>query len=199
MNGKPPDAHWRQRMPITFRKLEPKDGIGISEMSSLATGIVREHYDPIIGKAQNDYMLELFHSVDGIRRQLENGSHYFFVQAAGRNIGFLAFFPKGNRLYLSKLYLLKTERGKGYSRLMVDFVMSKAREASLNAVELNVNKNNDSIRIYERLGFKVIRSEKNDIGSGYFMDDYVYAMKTDEWRRSSSLPEIPIAPRIEIH
>ncbi len=171
---------------LAFEQLVSDDKDGIVAMSRLATGIVREHYDPILGKAQNDYMLEKFQSADAIGHQLESGYQYYFVRSAGRDIGFLAFYPRGEALYLSKLYLLKEERGKGYSRLMVDFVVGKAREASLGSIELNVNKYNDAIRAYESLGFKRVRAEKNDIGSGYFMDDYVYALNVADWQSPNS-------------
>ena len=167
---------------LAFERLAPDDKDGILAMSRLATGIVREHYDPILGKAQNDYMLEKFQSADAIGHQLEIGYRYYFVRMEGRDVGFLAFYPRGEAMYLSKLYLLKEERGKGYSRLMVDFVVGQARNASLGSIELNVNKYNDAILAYERLGFKRVRSEKNDIGSGYFMDDYVYALNVDDWQ-----------------
>ena len=39
---------------------------------------------------------------------------------------------------------------------------------------LNVNKDNSAVKVYERLGFVRIREEKNDIGQGFFMDDFVY-------------------------
>ena len=80
-------------------------------------------------------------------------------------------------MYLSKLYLYKEERGKGYSRQMLDFVIRNARDIGLTFIELNVNRNNSAIYAYEKLGFKVIRTEKNDIGSGFFMDDYVYGLQ----------------------
>lgn len=171
---------------ITFERLKPDDRDGVAALSRLATEILREHYDPIIGKEQNDYMLAKFQSEDAIGRQLESGYQYYFVLSGGRPIGFLAFYPRGEAMYLSKLYLLKDERGKGYSRLMVDFVVSKAKEASLGLVELNVNRKNDAILVYERLGFKVARTEKNDIGGGFFMDDYVYALDVAEWRSPAS-------------
>ena len=41
---------------MNFEQLMPYDENGIKEMSKMATAIVREHYDPIIGKEQNDYM-----------------------------------------------------------------------------------------------------------------------------------------------
>lgn len=40
---------------------------------------------------------------------------------------------------------------------------------------LNVNKDNSAVKVYERLGFVRIREEENDIGQGFFMDDFVYA------------------------
>ena len=179
------------RRQITFERLVLDDRDGILAMSRMATGILREHYDPILGKAQNDYMLEKFQSVDAVGHQLESGYQYYFVRAEERNIGFLAFYPRGEAMYLSKLYLLKDERGKGYSRQMIDFVVDKARAASLGSIELNVNKHNDAILAYESLGFQRVRAEKNDIGGGYFMDDYVYAVNVDDWQSPSPGRAVP--------
>lgn len=156
-----------------FEQLTLSDESKIQEMSAIATEILREHYDPIVGKTQNNYMLQKFQSVEGIRTQLKEGVQYYFVSENGKRAGFLAFYPEGDHLYLSKFYLYKSLRGKGYGRKMLDFVILKAKEAGLSAIELNVNKHNSAIQIYEKLGFKIIRSEKNDIGQGYYMDDYV--------------------------
>ena len=162
---------------MVFEYLKPEDEAGIVEMSAMATEIVREHFDPIIGRAQNDYMLQKFQTVGAIRGQLAHGYQYYFVLEAGHRVGFLAFYPKEDVMYLSKLYLYKTERGKGYSRRMVDFVAGKAREAGLAAIELNVNRDNSAVRAYEKLGFQMIRAEKNDIGEGFFMDDFVFRLE----------------------
>ncbi len=162
---------------MVFERLRLEDEEGIANMSAMATEIVREHFDPIIGKAQNDYMLQKFQTVGLIRNQLIHGYQYYFVSEDGRTVGFLAFYPKEDVMYLSKLYLYKTERGKGYSRQMVDFVAGKARNAGLPAIELNVNRDNSAVRAYEKLGFQMIRTEKNDIGEGFFMDDFVFRLE----------------------
>ena len=162
---------------MTFEALALSDDRQIREMSAMATEIVREHYDPILGKAQNDYMLEKFQSPHAIRSQLEHGYRYFFACEGGRRVGFLAFYPRGESMYLSKLYLYKTERRKGYARQMLDFVIQKARAAGRSSIELNVNRNNSAVHAYEKLGFKLVRAEKNDIGAGYYMDDYVYCLE----------------------
>ncbi len=156
-----------------FEQLQLSDESKIIEMSRMATEILREHYDPIVGKTQNDYMLAKFQSAESIRGQLEQGYQYYFVRENGKRVGFLAFYPKERYMYISKLYLYKAQRGKGYSRKMLDFVIQKSKEADLSAIQLNVNKYNSAVQIYEKLGFQIIRSEKNDIGQGYYMDDYV--------------------------
>lgn len=89
---------------------------------------------------------------------------------------FFAFYPKETAMYLSKFYLYKAERGKGYAHQMLDFVIDEARKYGLQAIELNVNKYNSACQDYERLGLKKICSEKNDIGNGFYMDDYVYRL-----------------------
>lgn len=155
-------------MQITAMKKEE-----IVTMSELATEIVREHFDKIIGKEQNDYMISLFQTPSAISSQLEKGYQYFFVSVDGENIGFLAFYQKENYLYLSKFYLKNDFRGRGYAHRMLDFTSDFARNRGLSRIELNVNRNNFAVDVYKKLGFEIIREEKNDIGNGFYMDDYV--------------------------
>ena len=162
---------------MIFEILLPGDKEEINEMSGMATAIVRDYYDPIIGKEQNDYMLKMFQTPEAIAEQLEHGYRYYFVRENGKNLGFVAFYPRENALYLSKLYLYKDERGKGYAREILEFLKTQARELGFNRIELNVNRNNDTRFIYEKLGFTVAWEEKNDIGNGFYMDDYVYAIE----------------------
>lgn len=162
---------------MDFVKLTSDDVNGIKEMSEMATAILREHYDPIIGKEQNDYMLKMFQSVEAVTEQLTHGYNYYFAKNEEQNAGFLAYYPREGALYLSKLYLYKDQRGKGFSRVMLEFLKEKAKELGLNRIELNVNRNNPSVQVYEKLGFTVAWTEKNDIGNGFYMDDYVYAIE----------------------
>ena len=57
---------------------------------------------------------------------------------------------------------------------MMEFVESETRKEGLQAVELNVNRFNSAVKVYEKLGFEIIREEKNEIGHGFIMDDYVF-------------------------
>ncbi len=163
---------------IKYERLNEGDAEDLEHMSRLASGIVREYYDPIVGEEQNTYMIDMFQSEHAIADQLAHGYAYFFVKTdEGEDAGFLAFYPKENEMYLSKLYLRREMRGKGFSHDMLRFVEEKAQECGLHAVSLNVNKRNVSTAVYEKLGFTRVAAEKNDIGNGYFMDDYVYRIE----------------------
>ena len=147
----------------------------IEPLSKLATSILREHYDPIIGKEQNDYMLEKFQSVKALTEQMEHGYIYYWVKYGGNNAGFMGFYPVENKLYLSKFYLAKEFRGKKLSRKMLEFLIDYSKKKGLKSIYLNVNTYNyNSIKIYEHLGFVKIGYEKKDIGKGYYMEGYVY-------------------------
>ncbi len=145
----------------------------VKELSQMASAIVKDYYDPIIGPEQNDYMIDKFHSPDGIVEQIQHGARYYIVRDTV-NVGFFSFYPKNGKMYLSKFYVYSTVRGKGYGRSIFEFVKSKVMAEGYSAIFLNVNKNNsNSIALYDHLEFKKVADEKNDIGRGYYMDDYV--------------------------
>ncbi|MDD6102844.1 MAG: GNAT family N-acetyltransferase [Clostridiales bacterium] len=149
----------------------------ICELSDFASEVVKDYYDPIIGPEQNDYMITLFQSVKGIREQLGMGEIYYLLTTDDdKKAGFVCFFQRNDEMYLNKFYLHNDYRGRGYGGLMLDLVKEHARKLGLNKITLNVNKNNPTVKIYEKMGFYVIREEKNPIGRGFYMDDYVYQL-----------------------
>jgi hypothetical protein len=103
---------------LSFIKVDGSDIKEIATLSGLATRIIKEHFDPIIGSEQNDYMIKKFQSVDAIIEQIEHGHNYYFICNSGKEIGFIAFYPRKMQMYLSKFYLDKKERGKGLSKKM---------------------------------------------------------------------------------
>lgn len=162
---------------MQFEKVLLQKPDDIAELSKLATIIIREHFDPLIGKEQNDYMLNMFQTVEAITKQIMQGYQYYFVCINQMRVGFFAFYPRNKELYLSKFYLEKQSRGKGYAREMFGFIVEQAKLAKLDTIVLNVNRDNFAAKVYERLGFVKIREEKNAIGHGFFMNDYVFAYK----------------------
>jgi ribosomal protein S18 acetylase RimI-like enzyme len=159
---------------MEYKKVCLEDKKAIENLSALAAKIVKQHFDPIIGTKQNDYMISKFQSVSAITEQIAMGYRYYFVEHNQENVGFMAFYPKSGKMYLSKLYVDSIYRGKGISSKMFQFIKQETMKEKLSAIILNVNRNNtEVIRIYEHLGFCKVREEENDIGNGYFMEDFV--------------------------
>lgn len=160
-------------MGLTFVPVKtPED---IARLAALAEPIWREHFTPILPDGQVDYMLEKFQSVPAMTRQLaEEGYRYFFLTLDGRPIGYTGIKSEGGKLFLSKLYLQKDHRGKGYATEAFAFLEALCRAESLSAIWLTVNRFNlDTIAVYKKKGFVTVREQAADIGGGYVMDDYI--------------------------
>ena len=158
-------------MQIQFDRVAMQE---VETLSEMASGIVKRHFDPLIGAAQNDYMIAKFQTPAAIKYQIEHGYQYYWVRVDHQNAGFLAFYPRDGKLYLSKFYLTEEFRGRHLAQTMLAFLVEEAKKANLSKIFLNVNRGNTQvIAIYEHLGFVKLREEKNDIGGGFFMDDYV--------------------------
>jgi RimJ/RimL family protein N-acetyltransferase len=56
---------------------------------------------------------------------------------------------------------------------MINFIEDKAKTYNLNKIRLTVNRyNTNSIKAYEKMGFKNKREVVQDIGNDFVMDDY---------------------------
>ncbi len=145
------------------------------EVSALAKEIWHEHYDPIIGKEQVDYMTEKFQSKEAMMEQMEKeGYRYYRLVSKDGPAGYIAYRTDSEGLFLSKIYIGKKYRGRGYSRRVMVFLEQCCKEQTLHRIWLTVNRNNTaSIAAYDKLGFSKIRTLVTDIGSGFVMDDYI--------------------------
>ena len=145
----------------------------IAEVATLAKEIWTEYYSSILSPEQLDYMIDNLQSFNAIFKVIESGElEYFLIQVDEVTVGYLALGKQKGALLISKCYLLKQTRGKGYFRSVLEEVEKIAQEAAYTQLKLYVNKYNESLKIYEHHGFKVSGSYHFDIGSGYIMDDY---------------------------
>ncbi|UZJ65165.1 GNAT family N-acetyltransferase [Sphingobacterium sp. KU25419] len=63
-------------------------------------------------------------------------------------------------------------KGKGYGKLLLDFIAQLAKSKDLKRLELNVNRNNPAYYFYLKQNFLI--TETVDIPyHGYVLDDYV--------------------------
>lgn len=154
----------------------------VREVACLAREIWNEHYPPIIGQAQVDYMLQKFQSEAAITAEMASGARYFLMLYQGGPAGYFAFRPEleERRMFLSKLYVRRKLRRRGLARHALKFVEEECRRLGLNRIYLSVNKYNEpAIAAYQRLGFDKAGARVVDIGGGFVMDDWIMEKRLD--------------------
>lgn len=148
-------------------------------VAEVATTVWREAFKGIVPDDQVEYMLGKFQSYDAIRNYvLEEGYTYLMIREGSRVVGYAAYVPEGDRLFLSKIYILKEFRHQGRTSAVFDHLREVARALGLRAVYLTVNRDNSaSISVYEHEGFETVESRDTPIGDGFYMYDFVMEMK----------------------
>lgn len=170
----PPLFQIRMTPPTTLEFIPVHSDAQIDTVVQLARTIWTEHYLSIIGQAQIDYMLARFQSAAAIAEQLREGCEYFLIERAGQPIGYAAVRcePERQRLFVSKLYVLDSARGRGVGRAAMQYLTDFARQRELHTLWLTVNKRNPALQAYLHIGFVTVAEVVTDIGAGYVMDDY---------------------------
>jgi ribosomal protein S18 acetylase RimI-like enzyme len=158
----------------TFEKV--RDQISIDIVTTLANEIWNQHFVPIIGQDQVDYMLDKFQSSNAIAKQLNDGYEYYIISNDRKVVGYLGLLSEDNlnRMMISKIYIKSEARRLGVGNSALKFSKKLSKERKINTIWLTVNKHNkDTIEWYLRKDFVVIEEFKKDIGSGFFMDDFI--------------------------
>ena len=133
-------------------------------------------YGEILSKAQLDYMIDKFYNETALRELMQKGHVFYLAQDENEKyVGFVSYEinSEPNKTKIHKIYVLPETQGTGLGREFFELVKEKAIENQQNAIFLNVNKFNNAIHFYIKLGFTKVKDEVIDIGNGYVMDDYV--------------------------
>ena len=138
-------------------------------------------YLQILGQDQLDYMLDKIYSLPSLEHQYNILKHHFILAWEDETpIGFASFSPHSDdasAYHLNKIYVHPSQQGKNLGRRMLEYIIKEIKKAGAKALQLNVNRHNNALHFYEKQGFRIIRQEDIDIGSGYFMNDYVMELK----------------------
>lgn len=164
-----------QEIQLKLRKANDQD---VTLIASQATTIWNEHYIPIIGRAQVDYMLNLMYSTESLLEQMNRKGHCFYLLETEEGVmGFISLHEEQpGEWFLNKFYVLQTNarRGLGTAVLKEIHQMLQPRK-----ITLTVNRQNyRSVNFYFKNGFTIDRVADFDIGNGYVMNDFVMV-----WRR----------------
>lgn len=172
----------------------------IEQLAQLADEIWHEYWPDLIGKDQTDYMVDSFQSVEALSDDINHHDYFYYIVKdendcvvgyTGSVCEYFADDPTNasqtkystkignqfiNRLFISKIYLRKEERGKHYASDIIRFWNEFSKDHNLEGMYLTVNKGNDlGIRAYRGHNFETIDAVESDIGNGFIMDDYIMA------------------------
>jgi N-acetylglutamate synthase-like GNAT family acetyltransferase len=152
----------------------------VDAVAKLAREIWQQHFTPIIGDAQVEYMLNKFQSSKAIESQLYEGWEYYITMRENEYVGYTGIVPNVScgKMLISKIYVKDRIRGSGVGNLLLDFIEDTSKARGLNTVWLTVNRyNEDTIKWYYRHGFVTVDEVKKDIGAGFIMDDFIMEKK----------------------
>lgn len=151
----------------------------LAQLAQLANTIWHEYFTSIISEEQIEYMIEKFQSFEAIQKAMkEEGYIYFLGYEEDMLVGYCGVKPEETRVFLSKLYLHKDQRGKGLASILLKKAIAFAKEQQKTAIYLTCNKyNQHSLDVYYGKGFKTIDSVQSDIGDGFIMDDYILQLE----------------------
>lgn len=143
-------------------------------IDKLADEIWHEHFTPIIGTDQVEYMIKKFQCFEALKSQLAQGYKYYILNYQNKAVGYTGIKIEAGSLFLSKLYILKEYRGNKISSEVIKFLVTLCNQQGLSKIWLTVNRfNSNTINVYEKLGFIKTRTQQLDIGNGFIMDDYI--------------------------
>lgn len=133
-------------------------------------------YGEILSKAQLDFMIDKFYNETALYELMQKGHIFYLAQDDMEK--YVVFFSyeincEPNKTKIHKIYVLPETQGTGLGRQFFELVKEKAIENNQKVIFLNVNKYNNAIHFYTKLGFRKVKDEVIDIGNGYVMDDYV--------------------------
>ncbi len=157
-------------------------------IEKLASEVLHEVYDPIIPPEHTDYFLTEFQSIHAIENQIQNENFsYYLLNLNTKTVGYLGIQTQNKALILSKLYILKSFRGKKIGKTALEFVNRFAIEKGFEKIELIVNQQNqNTVNIYQKNGFKITESIVNSFPNGHSVEDYKMEKRLESQKRESA-------------
>lgn len=156
---------------LTIRNASVND---VELIRTICMQVWPQTYSSILSRQQIIYMLDQMYSSAALIQQMQERHHFIIIYNASVPIGFASYSEIEPGIYkLHKIYIISIHQGRGTGRFVINQIINDVVPKGATALQLNVNRNNTAKEFYEKLGFKIIRSEDIDIGNGYFMNDYI--------------------------
>ncbi|MEY3194558.1 MAG: Spermine/spermidine acetyltransferase [Bacteroidota bacterium] len=156
-------------MTIVLRKADASDAPMIAAM---AHRIWRQHYIPIVGEAQVEFMLAKSYHPEALCAQMAEGQAFWLPETSSEVLGYLSVsLQQPGSYFLHKYYIDNGKRGKGLGKVILERLLPLYPD--LRELRLTVNRQNfKSINFYFQVGFTIENCLDIPIGNGYEMNDF---------------------------
>lgn len=142
----------------------------LKSLHAFMTPIWHETYS-FLPKRQIDLLLDKYFTFENVLKFKQKGYEYYSVNG----VGVLVVLEQEDSLYVDKLYLLPSARGKNYPQKVFEILLERNKPLTLN-----VNKNNvRAVNCYLKNGFKIISEVTIDLRNGLFNCDYFMKREVD--------------------
>lgn len=162
---------------LDIRKATTAD---ISTIQKLASEVFPHTYREILSSEQIEYMMDWMYSSESLLRQMEEERHIYFLAYHGEiPVGYLSIQPEGDGIFhLQKLYLLPACQGMGWGRQLFFHAVGviKALHPAPCRMLLNVNRRNEALHFYQKMGMTKVTEGDFAIGSGFYMNDFIMGL-----------------------
>lgn len=163
---------------ITITKAAPQQ---LAVVQQIAYETWPHTFGEILTPEQIDYMLTMMYDLDVLRESVEKKNVVFLLAAVdgvfGGFAGYELHYKQEPVSKLHKIYVLPSMQGKNVGQALISEVERIAREAGMEKLSLNVNRDNKAAGFYQRNGFVKTGEEDIDIGNGFFMNDAIMTKK----------------------
>ncbi len=150
----------------------------IPMIRELTFAIWPQTYEGLLSPDQLEYMLDMMYSPASLEKQMAEGAEFVIVYDDQLPVGFASYQEIKPGIYkLHKLYILKTQQGKGTGRLTLEHIIREIKPRGASSLQLQVKRDNPAQHFYSKLGFEIIEEADFDIGNGYQMNDYIMEKK----------------------
>ena len=102
-------------------------------------------------------------SENSLRDELTNNTARFYVlRDSEKLLGYIGANNICNEVYITNVAVNGTCRGKGYGKILVNYLIKQSEAERAFFITLEVRKSNENaIKLYEKCGFKLIGERKN--------------------------------------
>ncbi len=146
----------------------------LEKISALAFEILPEVYDGYLPAEHVIFFLQKFQTPGAIQKQISEDYEYYLLEHNETAFGYIGLQLSPNKMVLSKLYMLKGYRSKGWGDKAMAFINDRSMQLGSKKIQLVVHRNNrGAIKFYKQRGFVITRPLLHSFENGHSVEDYL--------------------------